>query len=452
MKIFYSGIGGSGVSSIAAFMAEKGHDVSGSDRLFDRVPSHKLKEKFRSLGVSIVPQDGSGINRSLDLAVFSTAVEQDTPDLLQARALSIPVMTRPRHLAEIAGMYRTIAVAGTSGKSTTSGMLAFLMERLRMAPNFIGGGRVKNFVSPLNTGSFFAGDSDLLVIEACESDGSVVNYRPVHSIITNLDFDHHPVPETAAMFERLAMNTTGAVVVNADDDHLTSCAIGSPVTFSLFRDSAYQARDVRVDGLVTLFTVKGEHFQLSQPGRHNLYNALAAIALLAEMGVPLGEISPLLPEFSGIERRFDVHLWDGQHLVVDDYAHNPHKIANLMETVQGLCGRVCFVFQPHGFGPARMLRDAYVETFSRHLRHEDHLVILPIYYAGGTAAMDISSADIAREIAASGRSAVSCSREEAISLAGNWDGYVVFGARDDSLSQVAAGFADAVRARMPVHP
>ena len=148
LKIFFSGIAVSGVSAIAGFMADKGHTVVGSDRAFDKEPGHPLKTAFQSKGITIVPQDGNGLDSTFDFAVFSTAVEPDQPEFLKAKSLGIPVKTRPEYLVEITELFNTIAVSGTSGKSTVSGLLAFLMQKLGLNPNFIGGGRVKQFKTP----------------------------------------------------------------------------------------------------------------------------------------------------------------------------------------------------------------------------------------------------------------------------------------------------------------
>ncbi len=438
MKIFFSGIGGSGVSAIAGFIADKGHTVRGSDRLFDSHSDHFLRRRLEENGIRIVAQDGEGLDGSFDSAVFSTAVEQSNPDYRRAQELGLRIKTRPEYLAEIVSDYKTIAIAGTSGKSTTSGMLAFLMHRLGMQPNFIGGGRVKQFRTEKNPGNYLAGSSDKLVIEACESDGSIVNYRPQHTVLLNLDLDHHSIAETGMMFEILSDNTSGIVLLNADDWNLKACKIRAAVTFSIDKVSDYQAVDIRYQPLNTTFSVYGQDFMLSLPGKHNLYNALACIALLAETGIALQKIAAVLFEFSGIERRFDVHLNDGRHLVIDDYAHNPHKIQSLMKTMQGISDMICYIFQPHGFGPTRLMKDGYIKTFIDGLRNTDRLILLPIYYAGGTAAQDISSADLAAPIKASGRDARAViDRNTVFEVLGCHDAYVVFGARDDSLSDLA---------------
>ncbi|MBI5847109.1 MAG: hypothetical protein HZB31_04040 [Nitrospirae bacterium] len=442
MKIFFSGIGGSGVSALAGFAADKGHSVSGSDRLFDSHADHPVRKRLEANNVRIVPQDGNGLDRGFDFAVFSTAVEPSNPDCLKAQELGLLIRTRPEYLAEIVSVYKTVAIAGTSGKSTTSGMLVFLMRQLGMSPNFIGGGRVKQFRTEKNLGNYLAGNSDQLVIEACESDGTIVNYHPAHSVILNLDLDHHSIAETGMMFEILSDNTAGMVILNADDWNLKHCRIRDAATFSIDKASDYQAVDIRYQPLTTTFSIYGQNFILSLPGRHNLYNALACIALLAETGIALKEIAAVLPEFQGIERRFDLHLNDGRHLVIDDYAHNPHKIQSLMQTMQGISGKVCYIFQPHGFAPTRLMKDGYIKTFTDCLRDTDRLIILPIYYAGGTAAQDISSEDLAAPIKAAGRDAVAVAERDAVfNLPGEYDTYVVFGARDDTLSDLAEEIA-----------
>ncbi|HTR45291.1 MAG TPA: Mur ligase domain-containing protein [Thermodesulfovibrionales bacterium] len=441
-KIFFSGIGGSGMSALACFTADRGNVVTGSDRVFDRNPTHPLCRLLRAKGITLVPQDGSGIDSSLDLVVFSTAVEPDRPEVIAAKAVGIPSMTRPEYLAEIVTEFRTIAVAGTSGKSTTAGMLAFLMERLGLKPNFIGGGRVRQFLSAANPGNSLTGDSDRLVIEACESDGTIVNYRPLHSVILNLDLDHHTVAVTAGMFRTLIKNTTGKIFLNADDQNLGKITDREAVTFSIDNPSDHRATDIAHGSFRTDFSLGAVRFALSLPGRHNLYNALSCIAVLSEMEVPLQEIAPVLREFRGIERRFDVHLNDGDRIVIDDYAHNPHKISALMETVGRIRERACYIFQPHGFAPTKMMKDEYIDAFTGGLRGSDYLILLPIFYAGGTAGKDISSEDLAAGIRNKGKAAeVVERREDVLAKIREWETVIVFGARDETLSDFAAEIA-----------
>ena len=430
------------MSAIACFMADRGHTVAGSDRAFDLNSLHPVYKALATRGIAIVPQDGTGLDQSFDLAVFSTAVEPDRPEFIKAKSLGIPVKTRPQYLAEIVREFSAIAIAGTSGKSTSSGMLAFFMERLGLNPNFIGGGRVKQFRTETNPGNSISGDSDWLVIEACESDGAIVNYKPLHSVLLNLALDHHSVAETASMFEALIGNTAEKVILNSDDPNLAKMNTIAATTFSLAAPSDYRATDVLYRPLESEFSVRGIRFRLSLPGKYNLYNALSCIAVLSEMGAPLEEIAGVTHEFRGIERRFDILLNDGKSLVIDDYAHNPHKISALMETMKPIRERVCYVFQPHGFGPTRLMKNGYIEAFTEHLRNSDHLMLLPIFYAGGAAARDISSRDLADGITAEGESVeVIERREDVLRRVREWDTYVVFGARDETLSDLAREMA-----------
>jgi len=447
LKIFFSGIAGSGVSAIAGFMTEKGHIIVGSDRAFDLDSVHPLKKIFQSGGITIVPQDGSGIDSTFDFAVFSTAVEPECPDTLKARTLEIPVKTRPEYLAEITETFKTIAVSGTSGKSTSSGMLAFLMKRLGLNPNFIGGGRVKQFKSSSNPGNYLTGDSDYLIIEACESDGSIVKYKPQHSIILNLSLDHHTVDKTAMMLKALMENTVEKVITNADDKNLIKITPGDATTFSIHNPSNYRATEIIYKPFSANFSLNGTNFSLALPGKYNIYNALSCIALLSEIGISLEAIAGVLPEFHGIDRRFDIHLNDGNRLVIDDYAHNPHKIASLMQTVNPFREHICYIFQPHGFGPARLMKKEYIETFTENLRDSDHLILLPIFYTGGNAGKDISSHDLADGIKAKGKSVeVIKEREDILKRLYKFRTYIVLGARDETLAGFAKQIASEITA------
>jgi UDP-N-acetylmuramate--alanine ligase len=430
------------MSAIASFMAGRGHLVIGSDRSFKKNTDHPLYALLVNQGITIVPHDGSGIDSSIDLAVFSTAVEDTQPEVKRARDLGTPMKTRPEYLSEIAAEFKTIAVAGTSGKSTIAGMLAFVMHKLGLEPNYIGGGRVKPFKSQSNAGNSLNGNSDLLIIEACESDDSITHYHPVFSIIANLGLDHHAIEKTAEMFETFGRNTEEMVVINGDDGNLKRCRFDKPITFSIETPSQYQAKGIEYQPLRTVFSLHGIDYNLSLPGQYNLYNALSCIALLSEMGTPLKDIAEILPSFSGLDRRFDIHLNTGKRLVIDDYAHNPHKISSLMGFIKTFRHRVCYIFQPHGFGPTRFMKQEYIDVFAKNLREEDHLILLPIYDAGGTTLRDISSEDLSYAIDGAGKSVeVLHERPMLIERIKEWDTYVVFGARDETLSEYAKEIA-----------
>jgi UDP-N-acetylmuramate--alanine ligase len=442
LKIFFSGIAGSGMSAIACFMADKGHVVTGSDRNLDNNPSHPLCKNFTAKGITLVPQDGNGIDPSFDFVVFSTAVEHDMPEFVRATSMGIPVKSRPEYLAEISADFRTVAVAGTSGKSTTAGMLAFLMNGLQLKPNFIGGGRVKQFKTETRPGNYLTGGSDILIIEACESDGTITKYEPERLILLNLQFDHHSIETTAELFKNIIDSTKELIIINSDDRNLQKIMKKDIITFSIDFPSKYRAMDISFEPFSTRFSLNGTRFSLNLPGKYNLYNALSCIALLSEMEIPLNSIAGLLHDFEGIERRFDVHLNNGKYLVIDDYAHNPHKISSLMTAMKNIRKRICYVFQPHGYGPTRMMKTEYIAAFAQNLDYSDHLVLLPIFYAGGTARKDISSHDLADGIRDKGKSVqVIEEREKILEMLHRWDTYVIFGARDETLSDFARKIA-----------
>jgi UDP-N-acetylmuramate--alanine ligase len=443
LKIFFSGIAGSGVSAIACFMADRGHTVEGSDRSFDSNPKHPLYMTLKSKGITLIPQDGKGIDRSFDFVVFSTAVEHNMPEFIKAISLSIPIKTRPEYLAELSSEFKTIAVAGTSGKSTAAGMLAFLMDRLGLKPNFIGGGRIKQFKTETHPGNSLAGDNSILVIETCESDGTIVRYKPEHLILLNLQLDHNTIDVTSEMFKTIVHNTKGMILVNVDDQRLQKITPKGTITFSIDSPSRYRATDISYNPFSTDFSVDNIHFTLSLPGKYNLYNALSCISLLSEMEIPLCNIANILHEFQGIERRFDIHLSNGKYLVIDDYAHNPHKISSLMQAMKNIRKGICYIFQPHGYGPTRMMKNEYIDAFAENLDDSDHLILLPIFYAGGTARKDISSHDLADGIRYKEKSVeVVGEREIVLKMLHKWDTYVVFGARDETLSDFTRRIAE----------
>lgn len=445
-RIHFSGIAGSGMSALALFALDKGAFVTGSDRAFDMNGSQNLRALMKKRGILITPQDGSAIVNDLNMVVFSTAVEETNPEYKRAVSIGIPIRFRPDLLAEIIGHYNTIAVAGTSGKSTVSGMLAYLMKGLGMEPNFIGGGKVREFKTELNPGNYLTGSSRYLVVEACESDGSIINYAPTSTILLNLDLDHHQVEETLEMFRKLVSNTTQRVILNGDDKNLRPLLTEKTTTFALDGMAQFKPDHVSYGGLYTDFRLQGVDFHLSLPGRYNLLNALACIAYLSTEGVALREIAHILPGFTGIERRFQIYLNDQRGMVIDDYAHNPHKIASMIEATQRLRERICYVFQPHGYGPTRLMKEGYIQTFISALRDSDHLVLLPIYYAGGTAQRDISSGEIVEQVIKAGRSAEAIdSRNEVFRLVGRFNNFVVFGARDDSIAELAEGIAQRLK-------
>jgi UDP-N-acetylmuramate--alanine ligase len=235
--------------------------------------------------------------------------------------------------------------------------------------------------------------------------------------------------------------------MNSDDPGLGGIKTSKAVTFSCSSPADMRAEDIRLSPLGSAFRVQGAEIRLRMPGLHNVINALATLSALSVYGAGPEKAADALYAFEGLQRRFDVHLNEldsGGVLVVDDYAHNPHKISFMMNTMRNISKRVCYVFQPHGFGPLRMMFDEYADVFSGLLRPEDSLMLLPVFYAGGTADHSVNSADLAREI--KGRASAPESREQVLELLDPSHGaFVVFGARDDTLSGLASDIAQRLR-------
>ncbi len=402
-RFHYAGLGGSGMSALAQFQAMLGGHASGSDRAFDRGERGRARAMLERLGIVVHPQDGSGLDEECAALVVSTAVEEDVPDVAAARALGVPIVHRSELLAHFVAAHRTIAVAGTSGKSTTVAMVFEILRGAGRDPSVITGGDLILLQQEGLWGNAWRGRSDLLVVEADESDGSLVRYQPAVGVVLNLQRDHREMAEVAAMFATFRARTREDFVVG-EGPELASLRPDALV-FGEGEGAHVRATGVRLERDGVAFEVEGVAFQLPVPGRHNVENALAAIAACRGVGVALGDMVAPLARFQGVGRRFQPLGVARGVEVVDDFAHNPAKVRAALATAQARAARVLAVYQPHGFGPTRFLRADFVEAFAAALRPADRLWMLEIFYAGGTAARDLSSADLVREIAARGRSA-----------------------------------------------
>ena len=439
-RFHYAGLGGSGMSALAQFQAMKGGKVSGSDRAFDHGERTEVRQQLEALGIDVLPQDGSGVGADCAALVVSTAVEEQVPDFAAARANDVPIIHRSEMLAYFVETNRTIAVSGTSGKSTVTAMIFEILRGCGRDPSVITGGDVRLLQAEGLVGNAFAGASDLLVIEADESDGSLVRYAPAVGVILNLQRDHKEMSEVAGMFAVLRARSREALVVS-EDDNLDALA-GGALRFGFGPKADVRAEDVVLKGAGSEFRVRDVRFSLSVPGKHNVANALAAIAACHVIGVPLAGTNAPLSRFQGVGRRFQTIGVARGVEVVDDFAHNADKIAAAIRTAKLRGARVLAIYQPHGYGPTRFLRQDFVNTFTRELAAQDRLWLLEIFYAGGTATRDFSAADIVAEIADRGAKAeFAPSREWLASRiaaeAKEGDLVLVMGARDPSLSQFA---------------
>lgn len=439
-RFHYAGVGGSGMSALAQFQAMLGGRASGSDRGFDRGERPEARAQLEALGVAILPQDGSGAGGDCAALVVSTAVEDSVPDVAEAKRRELPIVHRSELLARWVESFRSIAVAGTSGKSTVVAMTFEILRTAGRDPSVITGGDLVALQREGLWGNAWAGKSDLLVIEADESDGSLVRYRPAVGVALNLTRDHKPEREVAEMFATLKGRCREAFVCGADPA-LAPLRDGAQV-FGDAPGVAVRASDVELGADGSTFAVDGVRFTLPVPGAHNVENALAAIAACRAVGVEVAAMPPALAVFAGVGRRFQsLGVANGVE-VVDDFAHNPAKIAAALATAQRRAGRVLAVYQPHGYGPTRFLREDLVETFATGLRPQDRAWWLEVFYAGGTATRDFSSADITAQITERGRTAEYAPTREVLAArltaeARPGDLILVMGARDPSLTTFA---------------
>jgi UDP-N-acetylmuramate--alanine ligase len=439
-RIHFVGIGGSGMSALAQFLAMKGEKISGSDRSFDRGQFAQSQGRLESLGIGILPQDGQGVGGDCCGVVYSTAVEETVPDFAEARRLGVPLLHRSELLAHLVASHRTLAITGTSGKSTTTAMIFEILRGVGRDPSVITGGELVALQRQGLWGNAFVGNSDLLVIEADESDGSVVRYEPAVGVILNLQKDHKAEAEVDAMFRIFCTRAREGLVVG-EGENLNGLA-WEALVFGVGPKAQIRGEAIRLQAEGSSFEVSGTRFRLPVPGQHNVENALAAIAACVSIGVTLEAMVAPLAAFQGVARRFQVLGERRGVVVVDDFGHNPAKVAASIRTARLRAQRVLAVFQPHGYGPMRFLRADFVETFAQELRPEDRLWMLEIYYAGGTATRDFSSADVVAEIAARGVQAeFAPSREELVARVAEearaGDLILVMGARDPSLAELA---------------
>ena len=333
----------------------------------------------------------SGVAVDTDVVCISTAIEDANPDIAAAKSRGIPVIHRSDLLSSIIDTKKTIAVAGTSGKSTVTAMIFEFLTACEKSPSLISGAALRRLEKQGLVGNAYSGGSDLLVVEADESDGTIVKYSPTASVILNVSKDHKSMDETTKLFETLASRSIWTAS-NADDPVLASL----PATVRFGRNGSSTWRPEREELLpasVKLFRNNVE-YHLPLPGEHNLENLRAALCVCEHFGCEPAALAEAVGNYEGVARRFFVTGTSQNVHVVDDFAHNPAKIAAVVRASRGLSDRIIAIYQPHGFGPTRFLRDDYIATFQTAFRKHDSLYLLPIYYAGGTAQKNISSEDI----------------------------------------------------------
>jgi UDP-N-acetylmuramate--alanine ligase len=451
-QYFFCGIGGSGMLPLAAILRAGGARVAGSDRSLDAGRLGNKFEYLRSLGIGLAPQDGTGLKEGMTL-VTSAAVEETVPDVVRARELGLNHLTRPELLAKLLNeAQKSIAVGGTSGKSTVTGMIGWILHALHRQPTVMNGAVMRNFASP---GSPFAsalvGDPELFVSEVDESDGSIALYRPSVAVLCNISLDHKEMDELRDLFTGFLAAAEKAVV-NLDDPEARLVADGLPagdlIGFGFDSPAATligRNLELRADGVNFTVESGGERHDvtLGTPGRHNALNALAALAAVQAIGIPLADAVPALARFAGLRRRLETVGVAGGVTVIDDFAHNPDKIAATLATLTAQPGRLLIMFQPHGYGPLAKMGEPLAATFANGMRGEDRLYLPDPVYQGGTVDKTRGSDWLAEAIRQAGGQADHIPERPAIgeqllrdALPG--DRIAILGARDDTLSEFAA--------------
>jgi len=440
---FFIGIAGTGMSAIAQYLAGTGKQVSGSDRYFKEGEYNETRNKLEAEGIHCYLQNGDGIDDKTDLIVVSTAIEDTVYEVQKAKRLNIPIIKRSELLALIAKSRKTIAIGGTSGKSTVSAMLFDILEHAGLHPGIISGAGLISIIKKGKIGNAISGTGDWLVIEADESDGSIVQYHPEIGVLLNVDKDHKEIDVLMDVFTTFK-NNSELFIVNRSHYLAKQLSQNEQNDFSSDEtiNAGYIVSDFIQNGLTISFKVNGQPFSLQLLGRHNMENALAAVTVAGQLGVSLQICAEALKTYEGIYRRNQVlgnkrGIW-----VIDDFAHNPVKCAAAIEACQPVAPKVVAWFQPHGYGPTRFLRDDFVKEISKALRPQDEIWMSEIFYAGGTAEKNISANDLINDIRQTGKKAFFVeNRNDFLSAVRSHltDNCVLLlmGARDPSLEQFA---------------
>ncbi|MEH6789279.1 UDP-N-acetylmuramate--L-alanine ligase [Parasphingorhabdus sp.] len=460
---YFCGIGGSGMLPLAMIVKAAGARVAGSDRALDQ---GRLSDKFKWLearGIALFDQDGSGLVDSRQILVASAAIEDTVPDIQRANLLGCRRMTRAELLAEhFNAVVRNIAVGGTSGKSTVTGMIGWILTEAKLDPTIMNGAVMKNFAdADAPFASSRVGQSDVMVSEVDESDGSIALFNPRVAVLNNVSLDHKSLEELRMLFGDFVSKATHAIW-NLDDPESRTLFAARRVTASSsfgFSDGAdFQAVQVQEQPLSSRFTLRrqGEDYPVSLqvPGRHNIANALAAIAASCAIGVPVDIATAAIGSYLGLARRFDIVGSANGVTVIDDFGHNPDKISATLRTLRAFPGRVIAFFQPHGFGPIQKMGTELAAVFSECLDGDDRVLICDPVYFGGTVDRSLGSESVVDAINAGGGNAIFLPEREACGtrmaeLARPGDRIVVMGARDDTLQGFAKSILANIAARSP---
>ena len=449
---FFCGIGGSGMLPLANIVRDAGAAVAGSDRALDQGRLGPKFEWLQSLGIALFAQDGSGLVSGDQILIASAAIEDSVPDIAKANALGCQRMTRAELLAELFNAApRSVAIGGTSGKSTVTGMIGWILTEAGLGPTIMNGAVMKNFVGEnAPFASARVGQGEVFVSEVDESDGSIALFTPEVAVLNNVSLDHKSLEELRQLFGDFAKGAN-CCVWNADDAETVALiepmGLAGAISFGFTPQAVIRATGITELPLGSSFTLhaKGETHSVTLivPGRHNIANALAAIAASVALGVSVARAVRGVERFNGLARRFEIVGTANNITVIDDFGHNPDKIAATLATLKAFPGRIIAFFQPHGYGPIRNMGTELAAVLTDMLGEDDHLILCDPVYFGGSVDKSIGSQSITDAVAAAGQNAEHIpTREDCgnriVELARSGDRIVIMGARDDTLSGFAA--------------
>lgn len=408
-RIHFIGIGGAGMCGIAEVLNNQGYTISGSDLK----PSSNT-ERLTALGVTVSFGHSADFVAGSDVVVCSSAIDETNPEVEWARENRVPIVPRAEMLSELMRYRHGIAVAGTHGKTTTTSMIASVLEAAKLDPTFIIGGLVNNFGSNARLG-----ESQYVVAEADESDASFLHLQPMISVITNIEEDHmatyqgdfNKMKRTYVDFVN-NLPFYGVVVLCIDDPVLREMATGfsrAVVTYGFSDDADFRIENLKATGRKSNFSVshagKSVDIEINMPGKHNVLNAAAAVAVGFDEGIEAKAIVQGLADFKGVGRRFQVYgeypVKDGKATLVDDYGHHPTEIRATIDAARQSFAdsRLVMIYQPHRYSRTKDLYDDFVEE----LNDVDVLILLDVYSAGEPVIVGADSRSLSHSIRQRGK-------------------------------------------------
>ncbi len=442
-KIGFCAVSGNGMSPLAQIMKLSGHQVYGSDVSFDEGRDTFRKQALSDVGIVLRPQNGSMIEQdNIDTLIVSSAISANNPDIIAAQQKGIKIKKRSELLADIFHQYpQNIAVGGTCGKSTTTAMIGYVLDKLGCKPCMINGAFLKNYTHHTGLPNFIYNQDNICVIEADESDGSIRNYRSFLGIVNNISHDHEPLEILMDYFQTFA-NQCQTLLINADCPNASKLQHHNTIRFSLLDDSAdIFASQIEVHPLSVSYQLEGKRYNLPLIGRFNVYNALAALATCKILGLDIHQAAQCLESFQGVQRRLELIGSKNNISVFLDFAHNAGKIEASLSALKEFSGRLIVMYQSHKPMSARTTGEEDGVVFGKYITDNDILLMPEIYMRDPIQDSDISAKDLIQYAKNNGvkNAHFFPTKDEVrkfiLQQAQAGDRIVIMGARDNSLPQ-----------------